>query len=781
MARQRFFTTLNVLGLAIGLACALILMRFVQNELSYDRDIVDADRIWRFAVDIENADLRTNTARTGWAAGGALIKEIDSIEEMTRLIFARNQVISRDENSATVDLLAHAEPNAMTFFSVPLVEGDPATALQRPNTTVIHERIAAILFPDGDAIGKTIQVNHGEPLEVTGIFRSPGPRHFNPEVYVSQTEEPDWGNAANLWLALAYHTYIKIKPDATIAQVQGQIPGVIERNASEYLKMTGMKFYPRLTPLTNIHLHSQLAAEIENNGDYTRVILFASIALIVVLIACINFINLTTARSTSRAAEVGLRKVVGAQRGSLVGQFLTESLMLTGSAFLIAVLLAYLMMPLFDRIAAQNLHLDLMHNSILLLSFIGLFFVVGLIAGGIPALTLSNFRPIDVVRGQLRRGPAGRRIRSGLVILQFTASVTLIAGTLVVARQLHYLSTMDLGYQKEHVIILRLMNPELQQRAETLKERLLADPRIVSAAASSVIPGRPHGSRLFMPEGVPDDEAWRAGIISVDPEYVKTFGITMASGRFFDPARPADSSAWIINETLARKLGWENPLTHTMDYPPRGYYSGPIIGVVRDYHHLSLHNPVEPMVFRLADDRKSFLAVRVTGVDLPGTLAMMSSVWKEFAPGWPFEYSFLEENLEANYDADRRFGELFGTFASLAILVAALGLLGLAAFTAEQRTSEIGVRKVLGANVPDIVLLLTKDFLTLVLLSNLIAWPIVYWTLSKWLDGFAYHTNVGLLPVAGALLLSLIVAVGTVSGHAIRAAHLNPARTIRTE
>jgi len=414
--RNRLTSTLNLVGLAAGLACALILLRYVQNELIYDSDIQNVDTMYRFSIDIKNGDNRNDTAVTGWDPGPLLQEDFPQVEEYTRLQPLRNVVLSTNEYNATVEKGLFAEANALDFFSIPLLTGDPSTALNKPNTAVISQRLASILFPNGDVIGGTIQVNQGEPLEITGILAPTAPRHFSPELYISNLEDPKLGHPANGWMYLAYYTYLRIAKTADLEEFEAGLPAFVEKHAGEWVKLTGMELFPRMTPVRSIHLHSHFVGELEANGDISRVILFASIAAIIILIACINFVNISTAQATARASEVGLRKVVGAERKNLVAQFLAESLLQTGTAFLLAILLAYLFMPQFNKIAAMQIELNLFSNPSLLLEFLAVFVLVGLIAGGIPALTLSSFKPLEVIRGQIRRGPGGKRMRRILVI-----------------------------------------------------------------------------------------------------------------------------------------------------------------------------------------------------------------------------------------------------------------------------------------------------------------------------------------------------------------------------
>jgi len=358
----------------------------------------------------------------------------------------------------------------------------------------------------------------------------------------------------------------------------------------------------------------------------------------------------------------------------------------------------------------------------------------------------------------------------------------LIIGTFIVGRQLNYLNNRKLGFQKDHLVVLQLKSNDLQQRASNLEEMLRKNPQITSFTRSSNIPGKPHGQRLLVPEGLGEGETFRAGLLTADENYVETFGMELKEGRFLDPNRAADSVCWVINETFANEMGWDKPVGMSIEFPPKGTSTpGMIVGVIRDYHHLTLHNKVQAMAWRLGVFPESYLTLRISPTDIGGTIEYIHTCWDEFASDWPFDYQFVDSILEQNYTSEKHFGEMFGAFAALAIAVAALGLLGLAAFVAESRTHEIGVRKVLGASVRNVVFLLTREFFLLVLIGNLIAWPAIYYAMNRWLEGFAYHTDPGVWPFVAGLLLSLIIAIATVSGHAIRAAHTNPAKTIKTE
>ncbi len=781
--RQKLHSLITILGLASGIMLSVFLFQYVIHETSYDKHHPMADRTWRLALDMQNGDTVTETARSGWDLLPALQEHFPQIETGVRMTFQRNLLISHEDRSYRIETLCSADTTIFDVFDVPLLEGDPNTVLADSHQVCITQEAAHALFGDDDPIGKSITINNTQDVMVAGILgEMPEESQFSFQMLSGLKYYQTPGHPANGWFLLSFSTFIVLPEGESIEPIAAGMQDVIDATAKEWFDAFGNHLMATILPLTDVHLHSHKIGEIQTNGDLYRVMVFGAIGVLVVLIACINFINLSTARSTRRAAEVGLRKVVGARRGQLIQQFFGESALLAFVAFAIAYLALELLLPTFNNLFGLQLARGVFASPMFLLSYFGLYLLVTFLSGLGPALVFSSFKPVDVIKGQVRQGPIGARVRQALVVTQFAVSVVLIIGTLVVFRQMQFLNAQNLGFQKDHILVLQLQNQEVRDKIDSIKNSLLEHSAIRAAAASGSVPGRQHPILLVLPEGVPDDDVRRAGIQIVDEDYLDTYQIEMIEGRFFDKDFPADSAAFVINEVEAKELGWENPVGMEFDFPPRGDGNeGPVIGVFKAYHHLSLHEPLAPMVMHMNVFPLNFLSIRFDGRDLEGALAHTKDVWSEFAPGWPFEYFFLDEEYASQYAADQRFGELFLAFASFTVFIACLGLFGLAAYVAQARTKEIGLRKVLGASVGSIVMLLSKEFVILVLIANAIAWPLAWYVMNKWLGSFQVKVGVEPMVFALAALATLAIAFLTVSGQAIRAALTKPADTLRVE
>ncbi len=783
--RRKTFSFINIFGLALGIACSTLLILFVQYETSYDRHFTNADRIHRLVFDVQPSEDIIPTCRSPWLAGPTLKEDYPGVEEVVRFRSFRNTLIEYETEQFTVESSAAADSTTFSVFSFDLLTGQAETVLNRPNTIVLREDLAQRLFGNINPIGQTVRINNTEDYEVTGVYaQNQHATHLDFEYMTSfvTLTQPSGPDNVNSWYSIAYFTYLLLTEDADPAQLEAELPGFLDRHIGGFVELYGMRLYAHMQPLPSIHLHSNLFGEVGNPGSFSQVIVFSTIALLVLLIACINFINLSTAQSANRAREAGIRKVFGANRNQLIREFYGEAAVMTTIAFLVALGLTYLFLPMFNHFTGYNFSLDFLHNHVFDIGYLLLFIITTVLAGSVPAFAFSAFRPASVLRGQIKHGPSGSRLRTVFVIFQFTASIILLIGTLVVYRQMGFLQSHDLGFNKDNVIFLRLSNHDLRQQVETMKTHLMEDPSIVSATASSSVPGSGFPVRLFMPEGIPDDEVREAALIIADYEYVETLGIELADGRYYNRDMLSDSVNYVINETLAEQLGWDDPVGREFDFPPRGVAPGRVIGVVKDYHFQSLHQPVPPLVIHMTAEIMNLLSVRYVPGRETEALAHIEAVWNELAPGWPFDYYFLDSYLTNLYSDDKTFGDLVGIFAILSVIVACLGLFGLAAYVAEQRTREIGVRKVLGASSQSIVMLLSRDFLSNVAIAFLFAAPLGWFVMDHyWLETFAYHTSVGIHLIFAAGLIAAAIAMLTVSTHAIRAAHSNPVDSIRNE
>jgi putative ABC transport system permease protein len=589
--------------------------------------------------------------------------------------------------------------------------------------------------------------------------------------------EGQWSNSLS-------YAYVLLSAVEAVATIEPHLADFAQRHMGEYA--AGRGFLPDflLQPLTDIHLHSNLGNEIGVVSDVRYVYLFSAIALLILVIACINFMNLATARAAERAKEVGMRKVLGAHRGQLIRQFFSESVLLTLIALLFAGVMLYLLLPVFNQISGLSLALDATSARWLMLGLLGVSVFVGLVAGSYPALYLSAFRPVGVLKGTFKSSASGIALRKGLVVFQFAVSMVLIAGTLVILSQLNYLRSKPLGFEKEQIVVLPLRDETMRENYETIKEDLAQHPGVMSLSAAAGTPGNQGLIDRFpvRPASVPEADQRPMYIIGTDYDYLDMLGLNLISGRDFSTDYPTDATAaFIINETAAQELGWEDPVGQEIHLNEGDGKRGTVIGVVEDFHFQSLHLPIEPAVLHIWPNRFRYLNVKIRPDDVAGTLAFLEDRWPTYSPDQPFQYSFLDEDFDRQYQAEVRLSTIFSAFSSLAILIACLGLFGLAAFTTQQRTKEIGVRKVLGASVAGIVALLSKDFLKLVLVAFVVATPVVYLAANRWLDGFAFRIDVGVGTLLLAGLLAFAIALLTVSYQALKAATMTPVKSLRSE
>jgi putative ABC transport system permease protein len=788
--RQRGYSVINILGLAVGLACCLLIALFVRDELAYDRFHEHANRIYR--VVLEGSTPNTppdNFAVTGRPVGPALLATYPEVEAAVRIAPYNPSVRQRGEYFFDDDVF-YAEPSFFEVFTFPLVEGDAATALRDPYTAVVTESTALRYFPGRSAVGETLVLDDSIHVAVTGIARdAPAASHFSFDIllsfatYDALTPEPPQPQ----WLVFGMYTYVLLRPGVDAGAFTARIENHVQEAVAEVLAQISLTLRLGLEPLTGIYLHSQHSYQIGPTSSAATVYAFLAIALFVLLIACVNYMNLATARSMQRAREVGVRKSVGASRGLLVRQFLGESVLMAMLALVVALVLVALALPFFNAVAGKELSFWTILSPEFLLALVAAALAVGLLAGSYPALVLSGFVPALVLKGELTTSRHGARLRQGLVVFQFAVSVALIVGTVAVIQQLNYVRAQDLGFDREHLVVLTAQGVpgvQMAQRYETAKERILQHPGVLSAAASSSSPGNQPVPRWLHAEGLEEDDSRRVRLLSIDHDFVETYGLDVIAGRPFSRDFETDPQAALINESAVAAFGWGSPeeaLGKWVDFGGSMGLQRPVVGVVRDYHHLSLHERVEPMAIVITPSSFNRFTLRLDGRQLPAAIEHMQATWAEIFPGFPFEYAFVDETFDTQYQAEARLSRVIGAFAALAILVACLGLFGLAAFTAQQRRREIGVRKVLGASTGHLVTLLSKDFLVLVAVAFVIGAPLAYFGMNRWLEGFAYRVTLGPELFLAAGLIALIIAGITVSGQALRAAMADPVKAIRAE
>ena len=716
------------------------------------------------------------------------------VEEATRMHQAGTPVVVYNNKVFENDQCAYVDSNFFNVFTLPLMKGDTKTALAQPNTVVLSRAMANKYFGKEDAVGKVLKFKDwNTDFKVTGVIdKVPVNSHFHFDIFVSMASLPD--SKETSWMTSNYYTYLVLQKGYDYKKLEAKLPQVIEKYMGPQLQksmgMTLAQFRTKgndiglyLQPLTDIHLHSDFNYDLAPAGDIKYIYIFGAIAIFMLLIACINFMNLSTASASKRSLEVGIRKVLGSQKVELVRQFLVESILVTAIAMILAIGLMYLTLPFFNRFAGIDVSFNITANPWLLpgVLLVGIF--TGIIAGSYPAFYLSSFNPVTVLKSRFKAGKNSTGYRSGLVVFQFFISIVLIIGTTVIYNQLYYIQHKKLGYQKEQVMILP-GSWLLHGKQDVFKNELLQDPRVADVSLSNYLPAGNSGNNNFFiyPEG-DNDLIVKTLRYDVDENYIHTMGMEMASGRNFSKKFGTDSSAIILNETAAKSLGWQNSaLGHTVTKSFKGdaKVSYIVIGVVKDFHFKSLHEEISPLVMVLGDNSGSII-VKAKTADISGLLSTMKKSWNELSPEEPFGYSFLDDRFNDTYQSEQKIETILGLFAGLTIFVACLGLFGLATFTAAQRTKEIGVRKVLGATITSIVRLISKDFLRLVLIANIIAWPLAWWVMNKWLQDFAYHITIRWWVFAIAGLLAIALTMLTVSFQSLKAALMNPVKSLKVE
>ncbi|MEO6284891.1 MAG: ABC transporter permease [Dyadobacter sp.] len=798
LVRNRAFSAINISGLAIGLASCMLISLYVLDELSFDRFHTKGDRIVRvFFKGIMQGGIM-NEAHVMPPTATTLKADYPEVEEATRLRQGGNPLILIGEKLFTDDRLAFVDSNFLNVFTFPLIQGNPKTVLLDPNSVVISETAAEKYFGKQDPIGKILNMKEWKAnYKVTGIMKDmPANSHFRYDLLASMSTLQEAKSTS--WMVSEFFTYLVLQKGYDYKRLEAKLPQTVAKYMGPQLKqglgMTLDEFRKKgndiglyLQPFTDIHLHSTFQYDLGTNGDLQYVYIFGAIAIIMLLIACINFMNLSTAGSSKRAREVGVRKVMGSEKIELVGQFLMESILLTGIALILGTLICLISLPLLNNISGKNLglHLDALPALIPALVLFGLF--VGVFAGSYPAFFLSSFKPISVLKGGsavIKLSSSGRTIglRSTLVVFQFFISITLMVGTAVVYQQLKFIQNKKLGYDKDQVLVVPAW--ALGKNQEVYREELLRDSRVSHISLSGYVPAGPSGNNNFMisPENN-TSQLVKTLRYEVDYEYMATLGMQMKEGRNFSKDFGTDSTAIILNETAAKTLGWKNDaINKTVSRRDNSGSTATfrVIGIVKDFHFKSLHEPISPLVMTLTQNN-GWMIIKTKNKEVTGLLATMEKQWNSFKPDLPFSYTFLDARYNETYKAEQKTGQILGLFAGLTIFVACLGLFGLATFTAEQRTKEIGVRKVLGASVAGIVALLSKDFLKLVSIAIVIALPVSWWMMGRWLQDFAYKIDIAWWVFALSGLLSIAVALFTVSFQSIKAALMNPVKSLRSE
>lgn len=798
LRKNKIFSFINILGLSMGLACFVMIGMYVMDEISYDKYNEKAGRIYRINSDLRLGGTDLNMAFSSDPMGPILKQDYPQVEEFVRFYGSNDsKLIKNKEQYIKENRVTHVDSTLFNVFTFPVIAGDPKVALNSPNTVVITESTAKRYFGNAnDALGETIETNdNGSTLyKVTAVIKDiPHNSHFSFDFFFSMGNvEYSFGQ----FLANNFHTYILLKPGVDYKTFNKNFVEVIDKyivpQAKQFMQIKSMEEFVKagnnmeysLIPVIDIHLHSSRSGELDTNGSIQYVYIFSGVALFILLIACINFMNLSTAQSSGRAKEVGIRKVLGTTKQSLIGQFLSESILMSCIALILALALVWLALPWFNTISGKEMTIGSEFNSWYFIAILSLPFVVGLLAGIYPAFFLSSFNPIKVLKGKQNTGFKNNIFRNFLVVFQFSASIILIIGTIIIYKQLNFIQTSRLGFDKDQVLIVD--NSGMSKNiSNAIKNEVEKMNGIKSASFGGYLPvgNSTRSDNTFSKETVMNENnALDMQTWNIDYEYIPTLGMEMAKGRNFSPAFGSDSTAIIINETAAKLMGFDDPIGKKL-YLPRGEGSTSsytIIGVVKNFNFESLRQNIGALSFQLGNNNW-VSTYRMATTDLKGLVTDIESKYKEMAPGMPFNYQFMDEAFDSMYRQEQRIGKVTLSFSVLAILIACLGLFGLATYMAEQRTKEIGIRKVLGASVSNIVTMLSTDFIKLVLISFVIAIPIAWLGMSKWLQEFAYKINIGwwIFLVAGSV--AMLIALITVSFQAIKAAIANPVKSLRTE
>ncbi len=786
LGKSKVFSFINILGLALGMACTILISMWVLNEFNYDRYHAKAKRIFRVGTVFDIGSMYNVIASSNYPLGPTLKADYPEVREAVRFRpFSRGALVRHEDKRFFEEGILYADNSVFNVFDYSLLKGDPQTALAAAMTIVISENTARKYFGEENPIGKTLDLDNGQIFTVTGVLQNvPVNSHLRFDMLCSfETLIQRNPEQTGRWMGdFDNYTYVLLNDETDRSVLESKFPALIDAQVGQLLSTVGGKMEYFLQPLTSIHLHSRLENEISANGNITYVYTFIAIALFILFIACFNFMNLATARTSNRSREVAMRKVLGASRSVLIRQFIGESTIFAFLALIIALFFVELFQPVFNRISGNPVNFNMWETYWLLPALVGLTLFVGIVAGSYPALLLSSFHSIRVLKGLHRTGPSSARFRSVLIVVQFTISIALIAATLIMVRQIRFMKHKQLGFDREHVLILALPENVTSQAIATIKAEFKQHTGIVNAALSSHLPS--HGGRhnAFFAEGKSYEESEMIAAWSIDPDFLPTLDIALIGGRNFSTEFSTDiDQAVIINETAARKFGWDDPIGKTITELDGNATRKRVIGIVKDFHMRSLHSGIEPLYIEYKPADFGYFCIRLKPDQIAETMQFIGKRWKQIDPGGTFDYSFLDTTFDNQYRKDEKLSRLLSYFTLIAIFIACLGLFGLASFSAERRTKEIGIRKVLGASVGGIIRLLNQDFIKWVLIANIFAWPMVWWIMNKWLQDFAYRTSISIWVFVLSGLIALGIALLTVSYQATVTATANPVKSLRYE
>lgn len=791
LRKHKFYSLINIFGLSLGMTCCILIFAYIRYELSYDTYHRNADNIYRIVSKRTVSGQTNELAISPAPVGPTMVEELPEVLNAVRFSPTVKRVFSYQDKTYFEEGVLYVDQSLFDVFSFDMIDGDPKTALELPFTMVFTEKTARKYFGDQSPVGKMVNWDNKFDYRVTGVVKDPPPNsHFTFNALASFATFIKYDPRIGSWNGGSFQTYLLLQEDADLARFEQKMKDFHEKHLGPTLKEMGIELETYLQPLKSIHLHSNVQYELGDNSDIRLIYAFWALALIVLLIACINFMNLATARSAGRAKEVGMRKVLGAQRTKLVVQFLGESFVFALLSLGLALLLAQLLMPYFSGLAGKEISLAFVEMPYVYAFLAAIVLFAGFVAGCYPAFFLSAFKPISVLRGHISEGQKRAGFRSILVVFQFTLSIILIICTIIVFKQHKYMRSKDLGFNKNSLLAVAIQNDEVRIGLESFKQELLKISGIESAGLSSMVPGEMYLFNIgTYPEGYARDQMIRMDYFRVDYGFLDTLQVKVVKGRGFSKQITTDfTDAVMINETAAQNLGWDNPVGKTIEIPSDdGLVRKTVIGVFRDIHQRSLYSVVAPTVIRYIgtegaiENRARRLTIRLNTDDAAGVTKKIEQKWKETFPSHPYYSFFLDEFFDNQHRAEEKLGNIFRTFSVLAVIIGCLGLFGLASFTTEQRTKEIGVRKVLGSSVGSIVFLLCRKIFLLVAMANVLAWPIALFAMNRWLQNFPYPVKIGISTFVVTAGFAFVIALFTVGFQAIKAARANPVDSLRYE
>ncbi len=789
LSRNKVYAFINILGLGLGLTVTILVFMFVKDETSYDKHWLGSDRMYRTGIKADMMGQKMDGPASPSPMAQTLRTEFNEVEEATRFQPVRQEILMRHEQTKVyIQKGVRADSSFFKVFDYEFAHGNPATALNEPNAIVLTEESSEKLFGDKNGIGKIVNYDNRQDYIVKGIVKEPkGHSHFHFDMFIAQN------NIEPIWISNNFFTYFRLKENVNFAAFEEKMKAnfmkKIEPNVEAFLKITvdeflqqGNSFEYQLEPVERVHLYSHKEWEIEQNGNIMYVYVFIGIAILVILIAGINFMNLSTARSGKRAKEVGVRKVTGASRKMLIMQFLTESIIQSFLALFLAFILIELFIPGFNNIMDTDLYLFNDYFSQTVLFAISVALVYGLFAGSYPAFFLSSFKPVAVLKGDLTKTKGGAMLRKSLVVTQFAASIILIIGMIIIFQQISYLHNKDIGFKGDQVLIVPIQTDQMQQDFRNYTSIFTKNSNVLSVSRASYFPGDNPWQNMFVLKGVEDQlPLWN---MFVDFDFCKTLNIQLAEGRLFDIQKDNDSiPSFILNQAAVNSYNIENPIGRQIGAlfgPPESIQYGEVVGVVKDFHVEGFNSPIRPMILQVGNN-VWFAAFKIAPDNMNATIDFIENEWNKLEPTHPFRYRFLDEKFGELMRQQENFGTMFLYLTILAIIISSMGLYGLASYTAEQRTKEIGVRKVLGASVGQIMNMLNRDFMKLVLIANIFAWPVSYLLAKNWLSNFSYQIDMPILPFVLATLIALVIALITVSTQSYLAANSDPVDALKYE